>query len=125
MLRWLLRITAIYLGVLGAAALLVPQAAASGLGQPLTPFDVFATRTIGAILLTVAILNWSASVSTRAPAAVVLANVFLNAALGVVNAIAIVDGTISAGSWSGVAIHAALILAFALCHFLRRPPQLA
>ncbi|MFG1653575.1 hypothetical protein ACGFIE_26940 [Micromonospora sp. NPDC049275] len=125
MLRWLLRITAIYLGVLGTAALLVPQAAASGLGQPLTPFDVFATRTIGAILLTVAILNWSASASTRAPAGAVLANVFLNAALGVVNAIAIVDGTIGAGGWSGVAIHAALVLAFSLCHFLRRPPQLA
>ncbi|MEW9533109.1 hypothetical protein [Microbispora sp. NPDC049125] len=116
-LRWLLRIVAIYLGALGAASLLVPQAASSGLGHALTPFDIFAARTIGATLLTIAILNWSASMSALIPVGVVLANVFMNAVLGTVDATNIIGGTIGAGSWSGVAIHAALVLAFSLCLF--------
>jgi hypothetical protein len=94
-LRRLLKIAAIYLGVLAAASLLIPQAASSGLGHPLTSFDVFAARTIGALLLTVAILNWSASTSTvTSPFGVTFANIVMNAVLGTIDAINIIGGTI-------------------------------
>jgi hypothetical protein len=122
--RRLLKISAIHLGALGAASLLIPQAASSGLGRPLTSFDVFAARTIGATLLTVAILNWSASTRAVTPAGAMFANVFMNAVLGTIDAINIVGGTIGASGWSGVAIHAALMSAFGvyLLRAMRRRP---
>ncbi|MBD3136465.1 hypothetical protein [Microbispora bryophytorum] len=55
--------------------------------------------------------------STVIPVGAVLANVFMNAVLGTVDATNIIGGTIDASSWSGVAIHAALVLAFSLCLF--------
>jgi hypothetical protein len=120
-LRWLLRVAALYLGVLGAASLFIPRAASSGLGRTMTGFDVFAARTIGAILLTVAILNWSTS---RNPSAgVVLANLFMNAALATVDITNIVGGTIGASSWTGVIIHLIFVVAFgvSLARAVSRP----
>jgi hypothetical protein len=59
-------------------SLFVPTIAATSLGQTMTPFDVFTARTIGAILLAVAIMNWSAG--RQAPNTVrgiLLGNIFL------------------------------------------------
>ncbi|GGO18857.1 hypothetical protein GCM10011574_43880 [Microbispora bryophytorum] len=115
-LRWLLRIAAIYLGALGAASLLVPQAASSGLGHASTA-SIYLRREPLERLCSRWRLNWSASMSTVIPVGAVLANVFMNAVLGTVDATNIIGGTIDASSWSGVAIHAALVLAFSLCLF--------
>jgi hypothetical protein len=110
---WLLKIAGLYFGALGAASLFVPAIAATSLGQTMTPFDVFAARTIGAILLAVAIMDFAAG---RRPAntvrGVLLGNIFLNAALAVVDIVAISGGTIGAGGWSGIAIHLLLLAGF-------------
>ncbi|MEV1171537.1 hypothetical protein [Nonomuraea sp. NPDC049784] len=107
--RLWLRISAVYLGLLGLASLLAPQAAASGLGQPMTPFDIFAARTVGVILIAFAVANWSTGV--RPATGTVLANALLNAALAALDTLAILDKTISAGSWGGIAAHLVLLTA--------------
>ena len=108
----LLKISAIYLGILGALALLAPDVASAGLGHAMTPFELFATRTIGATLITIAIMNWSASSTTlRPPTGTMLANVFLNATLGAVDIVNIANGTIPA-DWTGSIIHAVLLTCF-------------
>ncbi|HEX4225177.1 MAG TPA: hypothetical protein VHZ97_22630 [Pseudonocardiaceae bacterium] len=118
---WLLKVAGLYFGALGAASLLVPTMAAASLGQVMTPFDVFTARTIGAILLAVAIMNWSASrQSPAAPRGVLLGNIFLNAALAVVDIVGVAGGTIGAGSWSGIAIHLLLLSGF-LYYAIRAP----
>ncbi len=109
----LLKLSAIYLAAIGILSLLVPRVAAAGLGQPMTAFDVFAARTVGAILITVALLNWSTS--SQAPESLrgaLLANIFMNTALGTIGIVNIVNGTIGAANWSGVTIHAVLLASF-------------
>jgi hypothetical protein len=109
MTRLVLRISAVYFGLLGVASLAVPKAAASGLDQPMTSFDVFTARTIGAILLAFAVATWSAS--ARASTGILAANVLLNASLAAVDIGAIAGGTIGATSWTGVAAHLVLLSA--------------
>lgn len=105
--RLWLRISACYFGVLGLASFLAPQTAAAGLGQVMTPFDAFAARTVGVILIGFAVANWS--ISARPTTGMAIANLFLNAALAAVDTLAILDGTISAGSWGGIAAHVVLM----------------
>ncbi|WP_216895098.1 hypothetical protein [Nocardia alni] len=108
--RLLLRGAAVYNAAIGALALLNPRPAAAGLKPDPTAFDVFTTRTIGAMLIASGIANWSAGAAPRRGA--LLANLVLNALLGGVDAIAITDGTIGRQAWRGVAIHGGLITAF-------------
>jgi hypothetical protein len=111
--RVLLTLSALYLTVIGALSLLVPASASSGLGHDMTLFDLFATRTVGAILLTVAITNWWASLPRAGGrTGVLVATLFLNSALAVVDVASIRSGTIPADSWTGVAVHGVFIAAF-------------
>jgi hypothetical protein len=110
---WLLKTAGLYFGVLGASSLLVPTIATTSLGRIMTPFDIFTARTIGAILLAVAIMNWSASrQSPHAMRGTLLGNIVLNATLAIVDIAAITERTIGAGSWSGIAIHLVLLAGF-------------
>jgi hypothetical protein len=79
----------------------------------MTPFDLFATRTIGVLLLTIAITNWSASLrGAGVRTGVLLATLFLNGALAVVDIASIRAGTIPVDSWTGVAVHGVFIAGF-------------
>jgi hypothetical protein len=73
----------------------------------MSDFDLFATRTVGAILISFAVSNWFATPS----AGVLAANAFLNAALGMIDVLAITQSTIGANGWSGVILHATLLTA--------------
>jgi len=115
-----LKIQAIYLGTIGAASLLIPQAAGSQLGG-LTAFDVFVARSLGAVLITVAALNWAAS-SSPGPVlrSALWANVFMNVTLGVIDTTATVTATISTSSWTGISFHALFTIGL-LLYLLRSP----
>lgn len=119
--RLVLRISAIYLGLLGVASAVLPQTAASGLGQAMTPFDIFAARTVGTTLIALAIADWATS--TRPPAGMLVANIVLNATLAVVDTVAIIDHTISASGWTGVTAHIVLLIAFAVAIRLQHLPD--
>jgi hypothetical protein len=108
-----LTLSALYLTVIGALSLVVPASAASGLGHDMTPFDLFATRTIGVLLLTVAVTNWSASLrDAGVRTGVLAATLFLNAALAVVDIASIQAGTIPVDSWTGIAVHGVFVVGF-------------
>ena len=114
-----LKLLAAYLGLLGAAALLLPQTATGQLGQPMAPFDVFASRTVGVVLLTVAVLDWVLSSAGRpVPRGALLANLLMNTALGVIDTFAIAGRTIGASSSVGIAFHA--VFTICLCFYLFR-----
>jgi hypothetical protein len=104
-MRITLRLSAAYLCLMGLAALLLPGPASSSLQQPMSNFDLFATRTVGAILISLAMVDWFAAPSTG----VLAANAFLNTALATIDMLAIAQGTIGASSWPGVVIHAAFL----------------
>jgi hypothetical protein len=123
MTRLVLRISAVYFGLLALASLTVPKAAASGLDQPMTSFDVFTARTIGAILLAFAVATWSGS--ARASRGILAANAILNASLAAIDITAIASGTIGATSWSGVAAHLVLLSAILLGAARQRRAQRA
>ncbi|RMI28995.1 hypothetical protein [Nocardia stercoris] len=106
--RLLLRGSALYLGAAGALALLAPRSAVSGLKSDPAAFDIFTTRTVGATLVALAITNWSATPGRG----ILLANLVLNAVLGVVDVTAIAEGTIGNDAWQGAAVHGGLIAAF-------------
>ena len=115
-----LKIQAIYLGAIGALSLLIPQAAGGQLGG-LTAFDVFVARSLGAVLVTVAALNWVASSSPGPVVRKALwANVFMNVTLGVIDTIATANATISTSSWTGISFHALFTIGL-LVYLLRRP----
>jgi hypothetical protein len=118
-----LKIQAIYLGAIGALSLLVPQAAGGQLGG-LTAFDVFVARSLGAVLVTVAALNWVAS-SSPIPLLrrVLWANVFMNVTLGTIDTIATANATISTSSWTGISFHALFTIGLLL--YLFRGPRVA
>jgi hypothetical protein len=119
-----LKIQAIYLGAIGALSLLIPQAAGGQLGG-LTAFDVFVARSLGAVLVTVAALNWVASSSPRPVLRAALwANLFMNVTLAVIDTIATVNATISTSSWTGISFHA-LFSSGILLYLLRRPRVVA
>jgi hypothetical protein len=115
-----LRIQAIYLGAIGALSLLIPQAAGGQLGG-LTAFDVFVARSLGAVLVTVAALNWVAS-SAPGPVlrSALWANVFMNVTLGLIDTIATANATISSSSWTGISFHALFTIGL-LLHLVRGP----
>jgi hypothetical protein len=117
--RLLLRVSAVYLGAVGAMALLAPRSAVSGLKPDPAAFDIFTTRTVGATLITLAIANWSATPGSG----ILLANLVLNAVLGGVDATAIADGTIDGGAWQGMAVHGGLIAAFGWALQAQRPTR--
>ncbi|MEV6969861.1 hypothetical protein AB0M47_32580 [Hamadaea sp. NPDC051192] len=101
-----LKIQAIYLAAIGGLSLLIPQAAGGRLGS-LTAFDVFVARSLGAVLVTVAALDWVASTSPGPMLRPALwANVFMNVTLGAIDTLATANATISASSWTGISIHA-------------------
>lgn len=115
-----LKIQAIYLGAIGALSLLIPRAAGGQLGG-LTAFDVFVARSLGAVLVTVAALNWVASFSPGPVLRKALwANVFMNVTLAVIDTIATANATISTSSWTGISVHALFTIGL-LVYLLRRP----
>jgi hypothetical protein len=119
-----LKLQAIYLGAIGVLSLLVPQAAGGQLGG-LTAFDVFVARSLGAVLVTVAALNWVASSSPRPVLRAALwANLFMNVALGVIDTIATANATISTSSWTGISFHALFTIGI-LFYLLRHPRVVA
>jgi len=106
----MLKLPAVYLAAIGLVSFAFPRQASTGLGQELTAFDTFAARTIGLALVTIAIVNWTASARN-----VVLANIFLNASLAALDTVSILDGTIGPGSWTGIAIHLILLSGLLAC----------
>jgi hypothetical protein len=110
-----MKLVAGYLVVIGAVSLLMPQAASGGLGQALTAFDLFVARTLGAILITLGLMNWSVSnLIPRPPDGVLWANIFMNVTLGVIDTANILDGTIGPSSWSGIGFHVVFTALFVL-----------
>lgn len=100
-----LKLQAMYIGLIGALSLLIPQAAGSQLGH-LTAFDVFVARSLGTVLVTVAALTWVAGSAPRPLLRAALwATLFMNFTLGVMDTRATADATISTSSWTGIALH--------------------
>jgi len=113
-----LKMAAVWLGINGAISILIPQVAADGLGQTLNAFDLFAVHTVGVLLLTLAIMNWVVSAATSVSVrGAIWANLFMNIALGGVDILSMLNGTIAAG-WFGISIHALIVVG--LVYFLIR-----
>jgi hypothetical protein len=108
-MKLFVRITAVYLGLIGLASLCDP-AASSQLGHTLSMFDVFMARSLGAALVTVALIDWSASSRLRSLGSGLLwANLFMNTALAAIDIGAIAHKTIGSGAWFGVGMHCVFI----------------
>jgi hypothetical protein len=106
-----LKIVAIWLGLNGAMSILLPQVAAAGLGQTLNAFDLFAAQTVGVLLLTLAIMNWVVSIANSPSLRGALwGNLFMNIALGSIDSLNLLNGTIAAGSVFGISIHVLVIV---------------
>ena len=110
----LLKIAAVELAAIGAISLVAPQAGSSGLGVPLSPFDTFVARSLGVLLLTLAAVNWTVGRERGRPLlrAIASVNIFMNVALGTIDILAILDGTIGPGGWPGIVIHIAFAAGF-------------
>ena len=88
-------------------------------GQPLSAFDIFVARTLGAILVTLGIIDWSVSnLDQKALQGVLWANVFMNVTLGAIDTANILDGTIGPANWSGIGFHVLFTTLF-LVYLLR------
>jgi hypothetical protein len=106
-----LKIVAIWLGLNGAISILLPQVAAAGLGQTLNAFDLFAAQTVGVLLLTLAIMNWVVSVANSPSLRGALwGNLFMNIALGSIDSLNLLNGTIAAAGFFGISIHVLVIV---------------
>ncbi len=119
----MLTLSAIYLATIGLVSFAFPNEAATGLGHELTAFDVFAARTIGLALLTIAIADWTAGRAAEPVRGIVLANIFLNTTLAALDTVSILDGTIGRGSWTGIAIHLILLTGLLTSLERRRRPH--
>jgi len=119
-IRTFMTIVAVETALIGLISLLVPEAASESLGTKLSTFDIFSARTIGAILVAMAIVNWSVRNEPMAKSlrGILWANVFMNGTLAFIDTLAIVHKIIGAGTWTGIGIHMVLISGF--LYFLTR-----
>lgn len=112
-MKLFIRLAALYFVIIGLASLLAPQAASS---HPLSAFDIFVARSLGAALATIGMMNWSLGAKLnqrlRGP---LTANLFANASLACIDIYAVHQKIIANSSWFGIGIHALLCAGFIYC----------
>ena len=116
-MKLFLRIVVVYMGIIGLVSLLYPQAGASNLGHALNSFELFIARSLGALLITIAIINWL--LSTAPPAIVrglLWGNLFMNTVLAVIDIIALSGHVIDASAWSGISVR--VLLCFGSLYYI-------
>jgi hypothetical protein len=110
-LQTFLKIAASEASLFGAVALVIPEASA---GVSLTPYDVFLGRSIGALLLTIGIINWSVRKegASKALRGILWASAFMHAVLAFIDITNTFGGTLGPAAWFGITLHAAFMAGF-------------
>jgi hypothetical protein len=121
-LQTFLKIAAVEASLFGAVALVIPETSA---GVPLTSYDVFLGRSIGGLLLTLGIINWSVRKEgvSNALRGILLANVFMHAVLASIDITNTIGGTLGPAAWFGITVHAAFLAGFSYYLIRVRVPR--
>jgi len=121
-LQTFLKIAAVEASLFGAIALSIPEASA---GVPLTSYDVFLGRSIGGLLLTLGIINWSVRKegASNALRGILWANAFMHTTLASIDVTNTVRGTLGASAWFGIAVHAVFLAGFSYYLIRMRVPH--
>jgi hypothetical protein len=121
-LQTFLKIAAVEASLFGAISLVIPEIAG---GVAFTSYDVFLGRSIGGLLMTLGIINWSVRKegASNVLRGILWANAFMHTTLASIDVTNTIGGTLGASAWFGIIVHAAFLTGFSYYLIRTRVPR--